>query len=243
MKQLHQGHYWTGCGVVIMITRNNLHLTKAALASIKKLDGSPDILIFDNNSTDGTVEYLTTSTSVFTIFSNKQLSLSACWNKCLQVVFHLGYQSALVVNNDIELRPDTYTRLRLTDLPFVTAVSVGSVEQMMDHDESKPFDPRPHPDFSCFMIRPEVYTAVGPFDESYYPAYGEDADWHVRAHRAGYNLYCVDLPFLHHSSGTLKYADEYEKRLIEKGADANRNRFRNKYGVEIGTQEYYDLFT
>lgn len=45
---------------------------------------------------------------------------------------------------------------------------------------------RPHPDFSCLLIRSEVADAVDWFDEAYFPTFCEDyPDMHVRMHRAG----------------------------------------------------------
>jgi GT2 family glycosyltransferase len=100
----------------------------------------------------------------------------------------------------------------------------------------------PHPDFSCFCISHDCYKTVGKFDEEYYPAYAEDADYHIRMHRAGIEAISINLPFLHHASQTLATASPEEAAIIRRGADANRERFYTKYGARIGSPEYYNLF-
>lgn len=101
---------------------------------------------------------------------------------------------------------------------------------------------RPHPDFSCFLIRREVWDKVGPFNDTYRGAYAEDADYHIRMHRAGIHAVCIDLPFYHVGAGTIKGMNEKGKRKMVESANANRARFKADYGVEVGTPEYYALF-
>jgi GT2 family glycosyltransferase len=105
-----------------------------------------------------------------------------------------------------------------------------------------PTTSQPHPDFSCFLIHKRVTDKVGWFDEEYTPAFCEDCDYHVRMHRAGIRAVCLDLPFLHHGSMTVKNAESGEQARIKRGADQNRERFRQKYGCLPGTKEYEALF-
>jgi GT2 family glycosyltransferase len=83
---------------------------------------------------------------------------------------------------------------------------------------------------------------VGWFNESYFPAYCEDSDYHVRMHRADVRAVCVDLPFLHHGAGTIKHAGTGEVARIRRGADRNRERFRQEYGCLPGSEAYQELF-
>ena len=85
----------------------------------------------------------------------------------------------------------------------------------------------------------------GTFDEDYDPAYCEDSDYHVRMHRAGIRAVCVDVPYYHMGAGaqTVKNSSPKDRRIIEEGAEKNRERFRLKYGCLPGTPEYEKLFT
>lgn len=226
-------------GTIIIVSRNNLHLTKKAVASALTQDMPCDVVLVDNQSTDGTVQWANAKSGLLVYLPSwKQVSLSACWNSAIKF---LKAEHILVLNNDVEIQPCTYRYLLAQQKPFVSCVSVDKPEQL----STPPFGilpTRPHPDFSCFLIRKECWERVGPFDESYYPAYCEDNDYHVRMHRAGIEAVCVDLPFLHHGAGTIKNATVAERRQIERGAERNRQRFFEQYGCWPGTKEYEDLF-
>jgi GT2 family glycosyltransferase len=233
--------------VTIIVARNNVALTKKA---VKSALANPEmaVLVVDNFSDDGTWKWLQAypNNKLYNIHFSKQKSLAACWNAGLQASWSAGAKEALVLNNDVEIRSDTYFCLDSMQEEFITCISVDRQEQV-----GKPFDRsfeqlfasrRPHPDFSAFMIRQSVTDKVGWFNEDYYPAYVEDCDYHIRMHRAGVYACCVDLPFYHASSQTLKHCSEKERIIIQRGSDANRARFQATYGCLPGTPAYEKLF-
>lgn len=234
-------------GAILMVVRNGISLTKAAVRSALDQDVPCDLMVIDNMSSDGTMQWLRTK-KIAVITPQGQLSLSAAWNRGLRAFFHSGYSEVLVINNDVSIREDTYRLLASTPFQFVTAVSVGSLSQVGESGDREGqlsvmiTQARPHPDFSCFMIRRHVFEMVGGFEESYYPAYCEDCDYHVRMHRAGIKAVCIDLPFYHAAAQTVKNAGEGEKERIRRGADVNRQMFRRTYGCLPGTPEYQELF-
>lgn len=229
----------------LIVSRNNMHLTKITVRTAKEQDCKPHVLVVDNLSTDGTREWLRTK-DVGWMLCAEQVSLAACWNNGLKSLFAMGADRVLVCNNDISMRPDTYSMLASLTVPFVSCVSVNDPHQLgYAGDRTKDYlisSVRAHPDFSCFMIHRSVPSLVGWFDESYYPAYCEDNDYHVRMHRKGIVALCVDLPFLHLGAQTVKTASEGEQARIKRGADENRARFKAKYGCLPGTPEYSKLF-
>jgi len=233
-------------GSILIVSRNNLHLTKLAVRSALYQDVPVMVMLMDNYSSDGTLSWMKSKPLIIPIHTEKQLSLAACWNKGLKAFFQSGSDEVLILNNDIEIRPDTYKMLRSMNQPFVTCVSVDTPDRLGVAGDRSPNEilmgARPHPDFSCFMIRREVTNRVGWFDESYYPAYCEDNDYHVRMHRAGVKAICVDLPFLHHAAATVKSAEPGEVDRIKRGAIVNREKFRLQYGCIPGTKEYEELF-
>lgn len=259
-------------GTIIIVSRNNLHLTKRAVISAKAQDMPVDVLVIDNASTDGTQQWVT-SQRLRGFFYTEQVSLSKCWNDALKAVWKYS-DHALVLNNDVEIRPDTYRLLLEHGGPFVTCVSVDSSERMgtvgdrrnapkpigipecVMEDYSKyeylgitrnivlppVMTERPSPDFSAFMIRKEVTDNVGWFNEELFPAHYEDNFFHVRLHRAGIRAVCIDLPFLHHGAQTIKNSDPAERRKIQRGAERNKELFRAAFGCVPGTKEYEALF-
>ena len=165
------------------------------------------------------------------------MGVSRAWNYGLRYFFEMGEDHVLVVNNDVELRPDTYQELLSDGGPFVTCIGVNTL-----HESQKLYVKavRPHPDFSCFLIRREVWDKVGPFDESMV-LYASDADYHVRLHQAGIPAYTIGLPFYHVVSGTIK-SNPDEALAIHQQADRDRALFEQKWGCKIGTPEYYEMF-
>ena len=238
--------------MILIVSRNNLHLTKKAVASALAQTEHTPVLVIDNDSQDGTVNWLNTKSELHTILLPGQISLAAAWNMGIRKSWSVKAEEILIINNDVEIRPDTYQMLQESTWldqgshPFISCVSVDTKERMGhpgDRQITNIFlDRRPHPDFSCFMMNRQVTDKVGFFDETYFPAYCEDCDYHVRMHRAGIEAVCIDLPFLHHGASTLKYADHSEGVRIQRGADINRRYFKNKYGCLPGTPEYSKLF-
>jgi|WetSurMetagenome_2_1015567.scaffolds.fasta_scaffold01696_2 GT2 family glycosyltransferase len=228
-------------GFIVVVACNNLALTQVAAKSAVAQDHPSTLLLIDNASTDSTRTW-TFSRPYLTLVNERRHALAACWNLALKTAWTYGYQHALVCNNDIELRPDTYRRLLAHGGPFVTAVSVRTREELNGLVADEPLE-SPHPDFSCFLIRKEVTDRVGWFDESYYPAYAEDSKFHVLMHRAGIQAVSIAVPFLHHGSSTLAAVSATERKAIEQGADRNREKFRQEFGCLPGTKEYYELFT
>jgi GT2 family glycosyltransferase len=229
---------------VLVVTRNNLALSKLALKSVLAQDVPVELLVIDNASDDGTLQWLLSKPYSW-MSMQAQKSLSYCWNFGLRVLFHAGHDRVLVINNDVQLRPDTARILTEHGGEFVTCVSVDSAAQLGPANpdiEVLRANARPHPDFSCFMISKVVTDKVGWFDEDYYPAFCEDSDYHVRMHRTGVNAVCIDLPFLHHGSSTIKLASPGETERIKRGAEANRQRFRATYGCLPGSEAYSKLF-
>ena len=60
----------------------------------------------------------------------------------------------------------------------------------------------PYASAACWMVRRSVFNELGGFDERYWPAYFEDADFCLRAADAGYRtrLVCA-RPVIHHHEG------------------------------------------
>jgi len=255
---------------IICPVRNAVKYTKAALPTFLAQDvGDVNVLIINNASDDGTTQWLNSLADkrVFVSHQDPPLSVAASWNFGLRWLFEPQpipmknawrpplAEYALVVNNDVLLRPDTYGWLKSCADSFVTAVGNNDpqcIEPSVRVNQEEnfgvlSFEPpegtiRPHPDFSCFMIHRDCWQKVGPFDERFAGGYVEDADYHIRMHNADIEAYCIDLPFYHVASGTAKEAGDKEREAIGKRADANRKLFREIYGCNVGSEEYYALF-
>jgi GT2 family glycosyltransferase len=230
---------------ILMPTLNCRALTERAVASCAAQDMPTKLFVIDSSSDDGTAEWLRSQPGVHMVTAPRTAGVSYVWNRGLDYLLgRLPYQqdaeSVLVINSDVELRPDTLRLLLADGSPFVTAV--GSSTAGTQYPGGTPtMARRPHPDFSCFLIRRECWERVGRFDESM-SIYCSDGDYHLRMHQAGIDAHCIDLPFLHYASGTLKQADDTERERIMARADLDRKAFEKKWGVAMGTAAYYELF-
>jgi len=232
-------------GLIVLLCRNNVALSRECLKSLRAQTVPVTILVVDNASTDGTKQWLRAERGIRVMSFEQQLSVAECWNTALRWGWSQGHDEALVCNNDVEILPETYQTLsdwaaaddgRTTGM--VTCVSRRERSELV---YEKPFSHRPNPDYSCYMIQRLAHDRV-PFDENILIAFGEDSMHHVTCHRQGIRCECIDLPFLHHGSQTVKRADEIERRRIGRQADKNREYFFHKWGKRIGTEGYDDLF-
>jgi hypothetical protein len=226
---------------IAVIAFGNCHLTKAALASFLAQDIPVNVLIINNASSDGTAPWMATLTDerIMQVHFSAQRSVAACWNFAMRTLD--GESHVLIANNDVVLRPETYRLLLEDGGPFVTAVGVGSMEQMTEAT-LEPQNKRPNPDFSCFLLSRSVWN-VHKFDERYLGGFAEDAAYHATLHKHGIAAHCIGVPFYHVGSASVKYAEPERQKAIMEQADRNRELFLKEWGVAIGTPEYDTLFT
>jgi GT2 family glycosyltransferase len=106
--------------------------------------------------------------------SPKNFGVAASWNLLTRLTSPLP---CVILNDDVEVGP---TLLRtmvdgLADHYFLTADTGNAA-------------------FCGFVCRSNVYNTVGPFDEMFWPAYHEDADYHWRMKLAGFPILHQPLP-------------------------------------------------
>jgi len=213
-------------------------MTRACIESALAQDiGDVWLYAIDNASDDGTGDYLRTLGVRTTVVGHrKPQGLHKVWNEALTLAFDsLLLPHALVVNNDVILRTDTYRHLRDDGGLFVTGVGVGTYEEMKACD---PTCKSPGPSFSCFLIRRECWERVGEFDEGMHAHCG-DGDYHLRMHALGIEACSIAVPFGHVGSATIKYAEPEERDRLCRQADADRAYFMQKWGCAIGSDDYY----
>lgn len=224
---------------VIIPVRTGLDMTRRTIESTLAQDiaGGVTPIVIDNDS--GAVAPYLRSIHAVAFSYRPEKGLHYVWNRALRLCFdNLRLPYALVINNDIEMRPDTYRLLVEDGGRFVTGIGVDSREATAHVDVSSR---SPHPTFSCFLIRREVWQRIGEFDEGMH-VYCGDCDYHVRMHRAGIVAYQLNLPFFHIGSGTLKQVDDATRDRICARADADRAYFRRLYDCVPGEPAYEALF-
>jgi hypothetical protein len=226
---------------IVMPIWDCLALTRDAIESCLEQDiGNVRILCPIDRGLDGVAHYLRSLHPQVQTIEMPGCGVSKAWNVALSHLFGItGVDYALVANSDTRLRPDAYRRLVSDGGLFVTCVGTSSGAKFPGAEPSDV--KRPHPDYSMYLIRKECWQRVGPFDASM-RIFCSDGDHHLRMHRAGIDAYCLDLPFYHVASGTLKNAEVEDRERILQQAQQDRGTFRSKWGFEMGSDAYYKQF-
>lgn len=250
---------------------------KNAIESIVSKENKVRILAIDNGSKDGTRDKLKelADAKVIEFFDNgKNLGVSGAWNQALQYAFvtrHLNndeefeYDYALIVNSDILLHENCIDEMvrvmeEKKDCYLLTAANIrGQVpvvsQAAVNNVKGSPVNSySPHPDFACFMVRPETVEKVGYFDEGFFPAFHEDNDYHRRMKLAigsDSALSCSKAMFYHFGSRTwfqrhegmndeLKFIASKEYYVKKWGGEVNYEQFKipfNKFQITMTSQE------
>ena len=244
---------------VVMVTRDNLAVTRLCLESLLDDDAAREIVVVDNASTDGTRSYLLTLTRrvphVRLVLNDENLGFPRGCNQGLE---EARGAVLIILNNDTIVSRGSLARL-CAHLEDPTIGLVGPVTNRIGNEAEVPvaygtlrgfraaararaveragetFELR-MPAMFCVALRRDVWERLGPLDEEFGLGTLEDDDYALRSTLAGYRSVCAEDVLVHHfgeaTFGAL-YASGERSRLIEE----NRRRFDEKWGI---TWEPYD---
>ena len=216
---------------IIILTWNGLDYTKRCLETLRGRTVFPDyeVVVVDNGSTDGTVEYLR-SLSWLRLFENDR-NLGFVRGNNRAMVECGGDSDFVLLNNDTEIfQPEWLSRLQAT---AYSALEVGIVgarlrrpDGMLQHagtympvetfwgqqvgageKDINQFNADAEVEgvvFACAYIKREVYERVGPLDEDYF-SYFEDSDYCLKARSHGFKVVCCgSATVIHHENTSTK---------------------------------------
>lgn len=235
---------------IITLTYNKLNYTKKFIESLYRYTKDFELIIIDNGSTDGTIEYLKTLPNIKTIFNSENLGFSKGNNQGIEIAQgeYIGF-----LNNDILLYPNWFEECeKVFQAEKAAFVSPRHINPHYDNTNEKSyisyfkkikysksyeksFDECV---FSCVLTKRSVLDHIGNFDENYIQAFFEDNDFKYRAIMAGYGVFVVNtVCFFHFGSIT-------SKNLNQK-LEENRKYYYSKYPfaqyLSISGNEKYQL--
>ena len=215
---------------VVVLTWNGLEYTKPCLRSVLRNTKPSDaeVVVVDNGSTDGTVEYLRSVEGIITLFNEENLGFVRGNNAALR---HIDSdRDVILLNNDTEiddrawiskLQATAYAsesvgvvgcRIRRLDggmlqhagtyIPDITywGQQLGGGET--DINQYNTDNEVEGVVFACVYIKRCVFDAIGYLDEDFF-SYYEDSDYCLKARRAGYKVMnCGGLTVRHREHGS-----------------------------------------
>lgn len=249
-----------GITSIIILTCNKFDYNKLCIESIRQYTepNSYEIIVVDNHSTDGTVEWLQNQRDIKLILNKENVGFPAGCNQGIKVACG---DSILLLNNDTIVTPNWLANLRrcLFSSPDIGAVGAvtnscsnfqsipcdySSIEEMQRFakqiNNSNPglWEDRTRLIGFCMLIKSEVIAKIGLLDEEFSPGNYEDDDYSLRIRNAGYRLMLCRDTFIHHF-GSVSFGEQsaHHSSLLE----INKGKFRKKWGVEPYSVAPYTL--
>ena len=200
---------------ILMLTNNQLDYTKLCLASIRSRTDEPyEVIIVDNGSTDGTVEYLRNMEGVRLITNAENRGFPAAVNQGIRIA---GGGYIVLLNNDCIVTTGWLSRLieaanSSTEVglagPYSNCVS-GEQQIVVDYQQLSDIDGfawewgKAHADQRvetnrlvafCLLIKRSVIDRVGLLDERFGLGNFEDDDFRRRALDADLSSSSLRMP-------------------------------------------------
>ncbi len=236
---------------IIIPVCNNLELTRACIQSIFAHTLEPfELIIVDNGSTDGTVEYLKGITDVQLIQNQENEGFPRA---CNQGILHARGEYLVIINNDV-IVPDGWLGNLIDHLDDEERVGIvgvcsnyvggsqktkGYYKSLADYYEfAREFYWENEGEYLltyrlaglCMLISKDVIQQIGGFDERFTPGNFEDDDFCLRAAIANYKMVIAKDVFVHHfGSMTFKKDQEEYRKLLA----INWGKFKLKWGIDF----------
>lgn len=237
-----------GTTSIVIVTHNQLAFTRECLLSIRDRTDEPyELIVVDNGSTDGTVEYLQSLQDVHLIVNTENRGFPAAVNQGIQAA---SGEQVLLINNDCLVTTGWLRRLRMAlyrdekvglvgpcsnQVSGVQQIDVG-YRDLGDLDgfawEWGKHHNNGHEETDrlvgfCLLIKRELIEQIGLLDEQFGIGNFEDDDYCRRAREAGYKAVIAWDAFVHHFGGATFRASDVDFAALMR---ENRRLYEKKWG-------------
>jgi len=223
---------------IVILNFNGLEHIKICISSIRERTSSPyDIIVVDNASSDGSVEYLRKQTDIVLVENKTNIG---CPPARAQAMALARGQYVVMLDNDTVVTPGWLTTLInyfktnpdvgllgprsnfVSGQQLVPDAAYGSIEELKEFARS--FSEKHRGQLTttfrlvgfCLAIRREVITKIGSLDSRFGKFGFEDDDYTYRAIIAGFRAAIAHDVFIHHTGGPQVRGDaDYNKNLLE----------------------------
>jgi GT2 family glycosyltransferase len=240
---------------IVIVTCDGLVFTKLCLTGLLSREWNPldEVIIVDNASTDGTLEYLEEvarlNPFVRLVHNDRNRGFAAANNQA----FSIAKGEKLVLLNADTLTPAGWLDPLLGWLEDPNVGLVGPVTNRTCNEAQIDVDYRTYEEMErfareyadnhrgqssevsmlamfCLAMRRNLLDEVGSLDEQFEIGMFEDDDYSHRVRRHGHTILCAEDLFVHHfgqaAFGALRATGNFDRLFAE-----NRRRFESKWGV------------
>lgn len=181
---------------LMMVTFNRLDLTKLTLESLYKTAKREfNLVIVDNGSTDGTVQYLKSLDNITLILNGENKGIAIGRNIGLLEADKLKTDYYCTIDNDV-LMPDGWLEEGIGIINSnkswgAIGVNFEATQYPLITQNGYTFQDKPAGNLgtACMIFRKQLHQMIGFFNTEYSIYYGiEDSDWGIRARVAGFKL-------------------------------------------------------
>ncbi|SFA97064.1 glycosyltransferase family 2 protein [Clostridium frigidicarnis] len=234
---------------ILIITYNNIGYTKLCIESIRKYTKRDEyeLIIVDNNSSDGTIEWIKEQQDIKYILNKENLGFPTACNQGIEIA---EKNDILLLNNDIIVTTNWLENLKTCLYSDKTIGAVGAITNSCSNFQAigaiydignlndfakrvnisneKMWEERLRLIGFCMLIKREVLDRVGLLDERFSPGNFEDDDYSLRIRKAGYRLMLCKDVYIHHF-GSVSFGKGREK--LNELLQTNYNKFQEKWNI------------
>jgi GT2 family glycosyltransferase/SAM-dependent methyltransferase len=238
-----------GLTSIVVLTWNQLTYTQLCLESVRKHTHLPyELIVVDNGSTDGTVEWLGEQPDLRLIRNAENLGFPKAANQGLAAA---RGENVLLLNNDTVVSPGWLRRLlthlharpevglvgprsnfvsgaQQVQVPYRNLVEMESFAWRLGRAERGRYDATDRLVGFCLLAKRQVLDRIGLLDERFDLGCFEDDDLCLRARKAGFELRICRDAFVHHYGGRTFVGNQLPSGKI---LAENQRRFAEKWGL------------
>ena len=223
---------------IVIPVFNQLHYTRQCVDCLNHAGVADEqIIIVNNDSTDGTKEFLATRSEIRAVHNETNRGCGFAWNQGAKLSTATW---TIIANNDILVPPGCLEKLiRFAEEEKIDVASPAMCEGEADYDWQtyaaefmRVMSPMARHDIasgSFFMVHRRVFETIGFFDED--PKLGgyEDDEFARRARRHGFRLAITGRAYYHHFGGTTQKSIKASLKQPNKSL-GDRTYYRKKTG-------------
>jgi len=235
---------------IIILTYNNLIYNHICVDSIRKYtkENTYEIIVVDNNSTDGTREWLKEQKDIKTILNDENVGFPKGCN--IGIAASDKENDILLLNNDTAVTPRWLDNLKAciysdnkvgatasitnncsnyqsVSVPYIDIKDMIPFADATNISNSNKWEEKVRLVAFCMLIRRDVLNKIGIMDERFTPGNFEDDDLCMRIMEAGYKMMLCNDSFIHHF-GSSSFSKDYTK--FSNVLSTNRKKLEDKWG-------------